>query len=271
MEVCKKCGSSEFTITQDTEHLRTYYKCSKCGNEWSRAGVNLKGNNTPKPKNPFIIPVLCIIGMVFLFFTGIAAMSTPSTTPSDNSTQRSTAAISSPQEEPPTETEKPETRIASTAKPQNTPESSKETAAPATPTPSPTETAKTESTPTPQPSDTPEAKAQPTSTPDDCGWKEDPSFPDGGYCSYHPEWYTQSSTVDKSYSEPSQGDGTGEFVTYDNPYSGPAPYIGNASKMRFHLAGCASVADMNPNNRVEFYSREEAINLGYVPCKRCNP
>jgi len=28
---------------------------------------------------------------------------------------------------------------------------------------------------------------------------------------------------------------------------------------------------MNEENKVDFYSRDEAINDGYVPCKRCDP
>ena len=36
-------------------------------------------------------------------------------------------------------------------------------------------------------------------------------------------------------------------------------------------AECSSVDDMKEKNKVEFYSRDEAINQGYEPCKRCNP
>lgn len=48
-------------------------------------------------------------------------------------------------------------------------------------------------------------------------------------------------------------------------------YIGNKNSMKLHYANCTSVDDMKESNKVEFYSRDEAINLGYVPCKRCNP
>lgn len=36
-------------------------------------------------------------------------------------------------------------------------------------------------------------------------------------------------------------------------------------------ADCSSVEAMNEENKVDFYSRDEAITDGYVPCKRCDP
>ncbi|MGI6183274.1 MAG: peptidoglycan-binding domain-containing protein [Candidatus Fimadaptatus sp.] len=57
--------------------------------------------------------------------------------------------------------------------------------------------------------------------------------------------------------------GTGE--------SEPAPYIGNANTLKFHKASCSSVDSMNEANKVEIFSREDAIARGYGPCKRCKP
>ena len=48
-------------------------------------------------------------------------------------------------------------------------------------------------------------------------------------------------------------------------------YVGNANTKKFHYADCSSVGKMNPANRVNFNTRDEAVNAGYVPCKRCNP
>ena len=48
-------------------------------------------------------------------------------------------------------------------------------------------------------------------------------------------------------------------------------YIGNANSKKFHYADCSMVNKMNPANKVYLNTREEAINAGYVPCKRCNP
>ena len=59
------------------------------------------------------------------------------------------------------------------------------------------------------------------------------------------------------------------FNTYDIPTT--AQYVGNSSKKKLHLGSCGSTKKIAPHNRVVFSSREEAINAGYVPCKRCNP
>lgn len=48
-------------------------------------------------------------------------------------------------------------------------------------------------------------------------------------------------------------------------------YIGNRNTMKFHEPSCSSVGQMNPNNKVPLSSRQQAIDGGYVPCKRCNP
>ncbi len=48
-------------------------------------------------------------------------------------------------------------------------------------------------------------------------------------------------------------------------------YVGNANSLKFHYADCSSANKMNPANRVSFNTRDEAINAGYVPCKRCKP
>lgn len=48
-------------------------------------------------------------------------------------------------------------------------------------------------------------------------------------------------------------------------------YVGNANSKKFHYTDCSAAQRMNPDNRVNFSTRDEAINAGYVPCKRCNP
>lgn len=48
-------------------------------------------------------------------------------------------------------------------------------------------------------------------------------------------------------------------------------YIGNKNTKKFHVASCSSVDDMKETNKAELNSRQEAIEQGYVPCKRCNP
>lgn len=53
--------------------------------------------------------------------------------------------------------------------------------------------------------------------------------------------------------------------------SDSASYVGNANSGKFHEASCGSVSKMSEGNKVFFSSRDDAINQGYVPCKRCNP
>ena len=50
-----------------------------------------------------------------------------------------------------------------------------------------------------------------------------------------------------------------------------ANYVGNANTKKFHVSTCSWVGKMNPKNRVDFSARDEAIDAGYVPCKRCKP
>lgn len=49
-------------------------------------------------------------------------------------------------------------------------------------------------------------------------------------------------------------------------------YVLNTNSMKFHKPECDSVKDMKEKNRKDVsLSREEVIELGYEPCKRCNP
>lgn len=54
----------------------------------------------------------------------------------------------------------------------------------------------------------------------------------------------------------------------------PAPavaYIGNKNSKKLHETWCDSVDKMKESNKVEFFSRQAAIDLGYEPCKNCTP
>lgn len=46
-------------------------------------------------------------------------------------------------------------------------------------------------------------------------------------------------------------------------------YIGNRRSGKFHRADCYTLP--KEKNRVEFSSRSEAIDRGYLPCSNCNP
>lgn len=70
---CPECGSDNVLVKTDEEQLRSFYHCYNCGKEWSRAGINRKGENTPKAKNPYTVPVICLAGifmMLGLAFSG---------------------------------------------------------------------------------------------------------------------------------------------------------------------------------------------------------
>lgn len=48
-------------------------------------------------------------------------------------------------------------------------------------------------------------------------------------------------------------------------------YVGSKNSDKFHKLSCSSAKRIKNANLRYFYSRQEAINAGYVPCKRCNP
>lgn len=49
-------------------------------------------------------------------------------------------------------------------------------------------------------------------------------------------------------------------------------YVLNIGTHKFHLPDCDSVADIKPQNRKDYSgSRQDLIDQGYYPCKRCNP
>ena len=49
-------------------------------------------------------------------------------------------------------------------------------------------------------------------------------------------------------------------------------YVLNKNTNKFHKPNCSSVADIKQKNRLDVdLTREEVIDIGYVPCKRCKP
>ena len=49
-------------------------------------------------------------------------------------------------------------------------------------------------------------------------------------------------------------------------------YVVNTNTKKFHKPSCSSVKDIKNSNRWDFTGeRQELIDKGYVPCKRCNP
>lgn len=49
-------------------------------------------------------------------------------------------------------------------------------------------------------------------------------------------------------------------------------YVANTNTKKFHYPGCSSVNQIKQENRWDYTgNRDELINMGYEPCKRCNP
>lgn len=49
-------------------------------------------------------------------------------------------------------------------------------------------------------------------------------------------------------------------------------YVLNTNTGKFHKPSCNSVNQMKEKNKQEFHgTRDEVIDMGYVPCKNCNP
>ena len=58
------------------------------------------------------------------------------------------------------------------------------------------------------------------------------------------------------------------------PTNNPAvrEYVLNKNTMKFHYPSCNSVKDIKDENRWDYTgTREEIIDMGYDPCKRCHP
>ena len=85
---------------------------------------------------------------------------------------------------------------------------------------------------------------------------------------YPYNWANGDTHVADTHSSSSSSDSTS---TDSSSSSGSGSYVGNANTGKFHVSSCSSVNKMSEKNKVFFSSRDEAINQGYVPCKRCNP
>ena len=66
---------------------------------------------------------------------------------------------------------------------------------------------------------------------------------------------------------------TEKFAFYtDEELLQNADYVANRNTLKFHYKYCESVDEIYETNKIYYKgSREELIEQGYVPCKRCNP
>lgn len=66
--------------------------------------------------------------------------------------------------------------------------------------------------------------------------------------------------------------GAAQKESDENTDDSDIDYVLNTSTYKFHLPDCDSVTDMKPQNRKDYSgNRQDLINQGYDPCKRCNP
>lgn len=84
---------------------------------------------------------------------------------------------------------------------------------------------------------------------------------------------TQDNSTELSDAQTKTGDddlSQGEKTDYTLTDS--CDYIANKNTKKFHYPSCDSVADMKEKNKLYFNgTRQELIDQGYEPCKRCNP
>jgi len=58
----------------------------------------------------------------------------------------------------------------------------------------------------------------------------------------------------------------------DAPNGTGRNYVLNTNTFKFHYTDCKSVAKISTENRRDFYgTRQEVVDMGYEPCKNCNP
>ena len=64
-----------------------------------------------------------------------------------------------------------------------------------------------------------------------------------------------------------------ETQTETQPATQPGTaYVANTNTKKFHYPSCSSVNQIKAENRMDYTgSRDDLINMGYEPCKRCNP
>lgn len=86
---------------------------------------------------------------------------------------------------------------------------------------------------------------------------------------YPYDWANSDTHVSESHSSSSSS--SHPTSSESTSSSDSASYVGNANSGKFHEASCNSVSKMSEGNKVFFSSRDDAINQGYQPCKRCNP
>ena len=82
---------------------------------------------------------------------------------------------------------------------------------------------------------------------------------------YPYDWADGNTPTSSSYSH---------TTSYSQTNSGSGDtgnYVGNINSGKFHNPSCKWAQKMTEGNKIQFSSRDDAINQGYEPCKVCNP
>ncbi len=88
-----------------------------------------------------------------------------------------------------------------------------------------------------------------------------------------PPYYKEGTSADGG-AEAADKEGTAadEGAEASNEVSaGQEPYILNTNTKKFHKQGCSSAEEIKEENLGYAADREELIDMGYTPCKRCEP
>ena len=92
-------------------------------------------------------------------------------------------------------------------------------------------------------------------------------------CNPSTTWLSGDATINSSYAAPIVA--ANETALAERSISDQqedVDYVANKNTHKFHYSWCGSVTDMKEKNKLYFNgTRDELINQGYVPCKRCNP
>ena len=158
------------------------------------------------------------------------------------------------------------------AEPANEAETTESPAAP-TPTPEPTSEPTSEPTPQPTPDPTPQPTPEPTPQPTPDPTPQPTPEPTPQPTPEPPPQPTPQSTPEPTPQPTLQpGQGTGGSERTNEEQADVRDYVLNTNTMKFHYPSCSSVKDIKDKNRWDYTgTREEIIEMGYVPCKKCNP
>ena len=134
------------------------------------------------------------------------------------------------------------------------------------PTPQPTPEPMPQPTPEPTPQPTPEPTPQPTPEPTPQPTPEPTPQPTPQPT---PEPTPQPTPEPTPQHTPEPTPEPTPQPTNDPPVRA---YVLNKNTMKFHYPSCSSVKDIKDENRWDYTgTREDIIDMGYDPCKRCNP